>query len=217
MPQVEKGDGATRAYHKGNVADDLKAAARKILKTERFEDVSVRRLAREVGVTPGNFYNHFDSLDQLFLEIAADAFDTRTRAQAKLIKKADSRIDALVSTALDFVDFAIREKQIFRIMFGQVPGSFANDRFREASDAAFSLLVEFIYREPRYVPGDRALSHARSTVGYGIFCLIYGLARNISENQIEFAEGDHEGIARFVEDVVRSFLDGTAVAEIQNG
>ncbi|HWW57959.1 MAG TPA: TetR/AcrR family transcriptional regulator [Sphingopyxis sp.] len=209
--------GATRAYHKGNVADDLIAAARKILKTERFEDVSVRRLAREVGVTPGNFYNHFASLDQLFLDIAADAFDTRRRAQAKLIKKADNRIDALVATTLDFVEFAIREKQLFRIMFGQVPGSFTHDRFRQASDAAFAQLVEFVYREPRYVPGDRALSHARLPVGYGLFCLMYGLARNISENQIEFSDGDGGSVTQFVEDVVRSFVDGTAVAELREG
>lgn len=216
MSTVGETAAAPRAYHKGNVADDLMAAARKILKTERVEDVSVRRLAREVGVTPGNFYNHFESLDVLLLEIAADAFDTRTRAQAKLIKKAGSRTDALIATTLDFVEFAIREKQMFRIMFGRIPGSFAHDRFRQASDAAFAQLVEFVYREPRYVPDDRALSHARSPVGYGLFCLMYGLARNISENQIEFSDGDRGGVTQFVEDVVRSFVDGTAVAELRD-
>lgn len=208
--------GAKRAYHKGNVADDLTAAAIKILKNERFEDVSVRRLAREVGVTPGNFYNHFDSLDQLLLNIAADAFDTRRRAHAKLIKKADNRIDALVATTFDFVQFAIRDKQIFRIMFGQLPGSFDHERFRQASDASFAQLVEFVYREQRYTPDDHELSRARSPLGYGLFCLMAGLARNISENQIEFPKDNHDGLRQFVEDVMRSFVDGTAVAELRD-
>ena len=66
---------ARRRYHKGNVAEDLMAVAVRILETERVEDLSVRRLAREVGVTPANFYNHFVSLNDLLLDLAADAFE----------------------------------------------------------------------------------------------------------------------------------------------
>ena len=43
------------------------AAAERILETESVEDVTARRLCREVGVTSGNFYNHFESLDFLLL------------------------------------------------------------------------------------------------------------------------------------------------------
>ena len=46
---------AARQYHKGNVAEDLKLAAIRILEAETVEDLSVRRLAREIGVTAANF------------------------------------------------------------------------------------------------------------------------------------------------------------------
>lgn len=204
-------------YHKGNVDEDLRAMAKRILQRERFEDLSVRRLTREVGVTPANFYNHFKSLDDLLLDLAADAFDARRRAVARHMKQFDDRADALVAATIEFVEFAIKEKQIFRIMFGQVPSAVQHTRFRAASDASFAQLVQLVYGEDRYDPDDRVASHERCRLAYGMFALSYGLARTISENQIEFEPGDRAGIRQLVEGVVHSFIDGTAAREFTDG
>mgnify|MGYP003363473360 FL=1 len=56
-----------RPYHKGNVAEDLRLTTLRILQTERLEDLSVRRLTREVRVAPANFYNHYASLNMLLV------------------------------------------------------------------------------------------------------------------------------------------------------
>src|SRR4051812_9067388 len=87
---------SARAYHKGNVAQDLLEVATRLLKTERVEDITVRRLCREVGVTPGNFYNHFPTLEWLLLDLAADGFEAQQRLATRQMKGGQNLEDAIV-------------------------------------------------------------------------------------------------------------------------
>lgn len=198
-----------RQYHKGNVAEDLMAVAIRILETERVEDLSVRRLAREVGVTPANFYNHFPSLNDLLLTIAAAAFDKRAASLAHIRRTSKSRAEALKRSVLSYVDFAGANPQLFRIMFGYIPEADKNDRYRQASDRSFGQLVELVYGRPVYDPDDIAASHENAKVAYGVFAMSYGLARIVVEGQFVFTPGNERAEAQaFVESVVDAFIAG---------
>lgn len=198
-----------RQYHKGNVAEDLMAVAIRILETERIEDLSVRRLAREVGVTPANFYNHFPSLNDLLLDIAAGAFDERAASLAHIRRTSKTRAEALKRSVLAYVDFAGANPQLFRIMFGHIPDADKHDRYREASDRSFGQLVELVYGRPVYDPNDIAASHENAKVAYGVFAMSYGLARIVVEGQFVFTPGNERAEARaFVESVVDAFIAG---------
>lgn len=198
-----------RQYHKGNVAEDLMAVAIRILETERVEDLSVRRLAREVGVTPANFYNHFPSLNDLLLTIAAAAFDKRAASLAHIRRTSKSRAEALKRSVLSYVDFACANPQLFRIMFGYIPEADKNDRYRQASDRSFGQLVELVYGRPVYDPDDIAASHENAKVAYGVFAMSYGLARIVVEGQFVFTPGNERAEAQaFVESVVDAFIAG---------
>src|SRR5579862_484359 len=129
-----------RRYHKGNVAEDLKTVALRILETERVEDVSVRRLTREVGVTAANFYNHFPSLNDLLLDLAAEAMDERARMVGHIRRTSRNRADAIRRAAVSFVEYALDRRELFRIMFGHIPDALDHARFRAASDGAFGQL-----------------------------------------------------------------------------
>src|SRR5438876_5079016 len=190
-----------RSYHKGNVAQDLLAATARILNEESVEALSVRRLARELGVTPANFYNHFPSLEDILLTLAAEGFDTLAADTRRCMEKERSRKKGLVEACVSFVFFAMANKQLFRIMFGQVPNAVLNEKFRTASDRSFAQMVRFIYGERRYDREHLAETHHRAAVAYAMFSLTYGLARNIIEDQFEFETGSKAEIRRFVEDV----------------
>ena len=69
--------------------------AGRILETETVEDLSVRRLAREVGMTPANFYNHYPSLNELLLEIGAKAFSERARRLAHIRRTSKTKAEAV--------------------------------------------------------------------------------------------------------------------------
>ncbi|HEX3919735.1 MAG TPA: TetR/AcrR family transcriptional regulator [Caulobacteraceae bacterium] len=197
-----------RRYHKGNVAEDLKTVALRILETERVEDVSVRRLTREVGVTAANFYNHFAGLNDLLLDIAADAMDERMRLSAHIQRTSRSRADAIRRSATTFVEFAIDHRELFRIMFGYIPDSLENARFRTASDAAFGRLAEMVYGQPIDDAANWEVSREKYKGAYGCFAMSYGLARIMVERQVPFSGDRRAEMLSFVEGVVDTYIRG---------
>jgi AcrR family transcriptional regulator len=197
-----------RQYHKGNVAEDLVLAATRILETERVEDLSVRRLAREVGVTPANFYNHFPGLNDLLLEIGAEAFHERARHLAHIRRTAKTRAEAIKRSVTSYLDLAIAKHQVFRIMFGLIPDSQKHQHFQQASDESMGELVENIYGERLHDPSDLDATRERCKVAYGVLALGYGLARIIVDGSVPFSEEKQTERRRFVESVVDSIISG---------
>jgi AcrR family transcriptional regulator len=197
-----------RRYHKGNVAEDLKTVALRILETERVEDISVRRLTRDVGVTAANFYNHFPSLNDLLLDIAADAMDERARLVAHISRTSRTRAEAIRRIAGSFVELAIDRRELFRIMFGQIPDALDHARFRAASDAAFGQLAELVYGRPVTDSADWSASREQYKAAYGLFAMNYGLARIMIERQIPFSRDERAQMLGFIEGVVDTYIRG---------
>ena len=62
-------------YHHGNVKAALIDAAKALLLTEKVQNLTLRRLAKEVGVTPTAVYNHFSDKDALVCAIKLEGFE----------------------------------------------------------------------------------------------------------------------------------------------
>jgi AcrR family transcriptional regulator len=201
-----------RQYHKGNVVEDLKLAALRIIDTERVEDLSVRRLAREVGVTPANFYNHFEDLDALLVAIGADAYRERARHLAHIKRTAKPRAEAIRRVALSYLELALAKPQLFRIMYGLLPDAQKYPDFRDASDESMGEIVEIVYGEPLHDPRDLDATREKCKVAYGIVALGAGLARNVVEGVVPYSPERQADMRRFVESVVESFIDGELAA-----
>lgn len=201
-------DGARAPYHKGNVPALLLEATERILMTEGVEDVTARRLCREVGVTSANFYNHYPSLDYLLLEVAAKYFKERAQQRRRLLKRQRPREEALVQVAVDTVEFGLRHSQIMRIMFGQIRDTSINPNYTRESDLGFRILVEIVQGEDLYTPDDLALAHARCQPTYAFMSFIYGMAFLVSRDVIANPEGTAVARRRFVEALTRNFLRG---------
>jgi AcrR family transcriptional regulator len=199
---------AARQYHKGNVAEDLMEAASRILETETVEDLSVRRLAREVGVTPANFYNHYPSLNDLLLEIGAKAFHERARQLAHIRRTSKTKPEAIKRVVHTYIDLALKKYQLFRILYGLIPDSMQHPRFSAGSDESMGELVELIYGERLHDPNDIDGSRERCKAAYGLFALGYGLARVTADGSVPFSAERRADMLRFVDSVVDGFIGG---------
>ncbi len=62
-------------YHHGNVKKSLIDAAMKLIDSNEVELLSLRNLAKEVGVTPSAVYNHFPNKIALMLAIKIRLYD----------------------------------------------------------------------------------------------------------------------------------------------
>ncbi len=205
---------AARAYHKGNVAQDLRNAAERILATERLEDVTIRRLTREVGVTPANFYNHYNTLDHLLFDIAADGFDAMHHLAQPIFAREGARADLLVAAGLEYIRFCVRNRQLTRLMFRRADG-FQYSRYPEAAIRAFGAVIGFIYGdEAAREANPPAGTHDRFGVAFGFFALWYGISLIAAEGLFLLDADNEAEFNSFVDHTMRPFITGSAAEVI---
>jgi AcrR family transcriptional regulator len=183
-------------------------AASRILETEPVEELSVRRLAREVGVTPANFYNHYPSLNDLLLEIGAKGLHQRARQLAHIRRTSKTKAEAVKRVVRSYVELALGHYQLFRIIFGLIPDGMQHPHFSQASDESMGELVELIYGERIHDPGDLDTSRERCKAAYGVFALGYGLARITVDGSVPFSTERRAEMLKFVDSVVDGFIAG---------
>ena len=75
MTPLTSDDQSKQPYHHGNVKEALVEAAIKLLESEPVQNLSLRRLAKEVGITPTAVYNHFSDKDALVAAIKLESFE----------------------------------------------------------------------------------------------------------------------------------------------
>jgi AcrR family transcriptional regulator len=190
------------------VKASLVAAARRLLEAETVEDITARRLCREVGVSSANFYNHFASLEELFLDVAAEGFASRAAENRRLLKRGGDREDMLVQLAQNLVEFACNETELFRLMFGQLGNVAAHAHYVRQADDSFRVLVQIVHGEDIYRPEDLEYSHEACKAAYAFFAFIYGLARGYSQGLIANSSGTRAERRRFVEELTRQVIRG---------
>jgi AcrR family transcriptional regulator len=107
-----------KPYHHGDLRAALLAAAADLLEKDGAEGVSLRAVARAVGVSQTAPYNHFDSKEALLVALAGEGFSALHRSQEHALAALRPGSDALEALGLDYVKFAIGRPQRYRLMFG---------------------------------------------------------------------------------------------------
>lgn len=92
------------------------AAARRIHRTHGPSAVSVRAVAREVGLTPMAIYRHFEDKDALLMALVDEGFGKLEVAFAKA-STAKTPLQALERFLLAYGQFALDEPNSFELMF----------------------------------------------------------------------------------------------------
>jgi AcrR family transcriptional regulator len=128
-----------------STAARIGTAAGKLLDREGAEAVTMRRVARAVGITPMALYRHFADRDGLLNALADLGFeDLATRvAGTRLPAEVEDQLTAILNV---FLDFALERPRLFELMFllrregaRQFPGDFRAGRSPTAKFAAAAL------------------------------------------------------------------------------
>jgi AcrR family transcriptional regulator len=99
---------------------EIKQVARRLLVNEGPQNVTLRAIAREMGMTAPGLYRYFPSYDYLFAELVADVYGELADALADARKGcADPcSIAALVLVARRFRGWAVAHPREFGLIFG---------------------------------------------------------------------------------------------------
>ena len=124
LPQVTCGDGRSsdgevflkRQYHHGDLKAALLQRGLEETRARGAESISLRGLAKSLGVSHVAVYRHFAHLDELIAGIAAEGFKLFIAALESVPQTGDARRD-LVAAGAAYVSFALSDPFVFRLMF----------------------------------------------------------------------------------------------------
>lgn len=135
-------------YHHGNLRQAILDLAETHLSDIRADDLSLRALAREIGVSQTAPYRHFGDKNALLAALATRGYIAMTTLmiRAQQGAGADPR-EKLRAVGKAYIDYALEHPELFKVMLG--PSLQPQDRYPELSDASRQsfILVHEIVRE----------------------------------------------------------------------
>lgn len=113
-----------RRRRRDATAAEIKAAARDQLVTHGPNGISLRAVAREVGLSAPALYRYFPSLEALIVGLCVDLYDEFREFLQTEADKADDDLAKLVIAARSFRTWAVEHRPEFALMFASlIPGA----------------------------------------------------------------------------------------------
>lgn len=175
-----------RAYHHGDLRNALIDAGLTALEAQDASELSLRALARELGVSANAVYRHFADKEALLSALAAEGFRRFAREQ----REARAQLDTdPAATGLGYIRFAQRHPALFRLMFGRFTRACDNAELQEAALAAFGQLLEDSRASGpagQAQPNPGAIDEATMLRAIARWSLVHGLSHLMLEGQLSF-------------------------------
>jgi len=130
-------------YHHGDLRDALVQAALRQAEREGPEAISIKALARQLGVSQPAPYRHFADREALLQAATAEAFRQFNAVLGEAIQKPSKR-SKLSRFAQAALDFGLRRNGIYRLMFASriMACATSGSELHIAAGETLALLVE---------------------------------------------------------------------------
>jgi len=184
-----------RAYHHGDLRNALIEAGLAALEAHEGTELSLRALARELGVSANAVYRHFADKEALLSALAAEGFRRFAAEQAAAQAQA-RQADDPVATGMGYVRFAQAHPALFRLMFGRFTRACDSTELQTAALAAFTQLLED--SRPVGAPDTAGpIDEATMLRALARWSLVHGLSHLLLEGQLDFfgPGGNQEALA----------------------
>ncbi len=178
-----------RAYHHGDLKDQLVAAAEAIILERGVDGFTLREAARRAGVSPAAPAHHFKDAKGLLSEVALRGF----RDFGDALEAADGRgggdpARRLHEQGLAYVSFALKNPARFQLMFRQGKFDPAYENFDAVASRSF-LVLENAVRAAMGIPAGAPLTDDAYGFLMATWSIVHGFAHLALGGELDMAAG----------------------------
>ncbi|MEK9278785.1 MULTISPECIES: TetR/AcrR family transcriptional regulator [unclassified Bradyrhizobium] len=191
-------------YHHGDLRDALIKAALREAEQAGAEAISIKALAKELGVSQPAPYRHFADREALLAAVTTEAFRQFTAVLRAAMAK-PSKQSKLSRLAQATLDFGLRRNGIYRLMFASRTVSCAakGSELHEATRETFALVIEAL--------DAPAVGYLRERQALKIWAALHGVVM-LAEQGLFTGEAAHATREELVEDFVNETKTALAAA-----
>jgi AcrR family transcriptional regulator len=194
-------------YHHGNLRAALLDSTLELIDADGLHSVSLRAVARRLGVSDAAIYHHFPTKESLVAALAADGFralDAAVRAAAgNAGQDPFDRLDAAMGA---YVRFGLGNRGRYRVLFGEHALALAGYAETAAAGRASYVFFGELVRTCAVPAGRDPID----TMHAG-WALLHGIVTLVLEREIRFEDDTHSAetlvdtaVGMFVGDLRRS-------------
>jgi AcrR family transcriptional regulator len=195
-----------KPYHHGDLGPALVRASTDIIQESGASALSLRAVARRLGVSHAAPGHHFADKRALFAAVAARGFGELEQAMRAATEKAGSQpLARLEASGVAYVRFAAENPELFRLMVGRELYASDSLELKHAADTAFQVLVN----EARSSLGDASEERLR-LVTISAWSLVHGLAMLWLDGRLKRAAATPDALEEIAREVTA--LVGKAVS-----
>ncbi|MFH9090088.1 TetR/AcrR family transcriptional regulator [Streptomyces sp. NPDC017673] len=190
-----------RSYHHGDLPAELLAHAEKRVREKGAGALSLREIARDIGVSPAAPSRHFRSKQALLDALALRGFERLATAAEAARTSADGTFAGrLGAVARAYLGFAVANGALLGLMFPAEIGARTSPELREAARRWSAQLVALI-------ADGQSRGEVRTgtpeRVALPVFAALYGYARLAVDGVLPRELTEH-GLDDVIESVLRS-------------
>lgn len=127
--------------------EDLVVTAVRLVESHGHAQVSLRAVAREVGVAPTSVYLHFDDVEGVLAAVMSRGFEELARSTTRAASGVDGPLEELRARMFAYCRFALEHPRLYEFMFrGDLPGPVAREGVDTPGLRSFATLHTLVER-----------------------------------------------------------------------
>ncbi|HUO90965.1 MAG TPA: TetR/AcrR family transcriptional regulator [Rhizomicrobium sp.] len=182
-----------RAYHHGDLKDELVAATDAILLERGVEGFTLREAARRAGVSPAAPAHHFRDAKGLLGEVVLRAFRDFGDALEAADRRGGRDVGArLRAQGLAYVRFALANPARFQLMFRHAKYDITYPGLREAGGRAFRILEKGV-RDAFALKDEQRISDEAFGYLMAVWSIAHGFSHLALGGELDQVAAEHGG------------------------
>jgi AcrR family transcriptional regulator len=208
----KNGEGKKGAWHHGNLREEMVKRGAELIELRGAAELSLREVARLVGVSQTAPTHHFGDKEGLLAAIASEGFRMLMGERLAALKDGMTKEQRLRMVMRVYVSFALHHPELFHLMFGtRIPDKRKHVELMEASANSFQFLSNSIAEFMAADSNERPPRFSALAVWSGM----HGLATLLSDRDSGLFQVPDAMIDPVCDSVTNVLLDGLKAAQVR--